>query len=111
MKSNSKLANNELKEQFELILSYWKIISLSLIIAIFLAFTFLRYETSQYKANATIKIKDEKQSQKLPSLEDVSSKGLFANGSNQIIDEIEVIQSRSLMTNVIKKLNHNPLAN
>ncbi|WP_179019434.1 GumC family protein [Winogradskyella forsetii] len=107
MKSNSKLANNELKEQFELILSYWKIISLSLIIAIFLAYTFLRYETPQYKANATIKIKDEKQSQKLPSLEEVTSKGLFANGSNQIIDEIEVIQSRSLMNKVIKKLNLN----
>ncbi|WP_178988417.1 GumC family protein [Winogradskyella schleiferi] len=107
MKSKSKLANNELRQQLELILSYWKVISLSLIIAIFLAYTFLRYETPKYKANATIKIKDDKQSQKIPSLEAFTSKGLFSNGTNQIIDEIEVIQSRSLMNKVIKKLNLN----
>ena len=103
----SKSANNELKEQIELILSHWVLISLSLIIAIFLAYTYLRYEDPKYNASATIKIKDEKQSQKLPNLEDISSKGLFANGSNQILDEIEVIKSRSLMTNVIKNLNLN----
>ncbi|SDH57418.1 GumC family protein [Winogradskyella thalassocola] len=107
MKSKSKLANNELKEQLELILSHWIIISLCLTIAVFSAYSFLRYETNQYSASATIKIKDEKQSQKLPSLEDITSKGLFANGSNQILDEVEVIKSRSLMSNVVKKLNLN----
>ncbi|EDP69732.1 tyrosine-protein kinase ptk [Flavobacteriales bacterium ALC-1] len=107
MESKSKSANNELKQQLELILSHWKIISLCLIIAVSLAYVQLRYATFEYNASATIKIKDEKQSQKLPSIEDIASKGLFANGSNKIMDEIEVIKSRSLMSNVVKKLNLN----
>lgn len=107
MESKSNSANNEVKQQLELILSYWKIISICLIIAICLAYTHLRYATFEYSANATIKIQDEKQSQKLPSIEDVASKGLFANGSNKIVDEIAIIKSRALLTNVVKKLNLN----
>jgi len=107
MTNKSKLANNELKQQLELIFSHWKLISFSLLIAVFLAYTYLRYDTSEYNANATIKIRDEKQSQKLPDSEEANSKGLFANGSNQILDELEVIQSRSLMANVVKTLNLN----
>jgi succinoglycan biosynthesis transport protein ExoP len=107
METKGKSANNEIKQQLELILSYWKLISICLIIALSLAYIHLRYATSEYKASATIKIKDDKQSQKLPSIESIAGGGLFENGSNKIVDEIEVIQSRSLMSNVIKKLDLN----
>jgi succinoglycan biosynthesis transport protein ExoP len=107
MENKSKSATNEIKQQFELILSYWKVISLCLIISVLLAYTHLRYATNEYSASATIKIKEEKQSQKLPSIEEISSTGLFAEGTNKIKDEIEVIQSRSLMSNVAKTLNLN----
>jgi len=107
MESKSKSANNELKQHLELILSRWKIILLFLTISVSLGYIYLRYATYEYNASATIKIKDEKQSQKLPSLEEITSKGLFANGSNKITDEIEVIKSKSLMANVVKKLKLN----
>ncbi|MCL8005988.1 polysaccharide biosynthesis tyrosine autokinase [Gelidibacter japonicus] len=107
MKKTNSSANNELKQQLELITSHWLIISLSLVIAVSLAYSYLRYETYQYNASATIKIQDDTQSQKLPSLEDITGKGLFANGSNKILDEIEVIQSRTLIENVVKDLNLN----
>lgn len=76
MKPNTSTV--DLKQTLELFLSYWKWILLCVIIAIVLGFTHLRYADYEYKANATIKIRDEEQSQKLPSLDDVKANGLFS---------------------------------
>ena len=81
-------SNIDLKQTLELFLSYWKWILLCIVIAIMLGFIHLRYTNYEYKANATIKIRDEEQSQKLPSLDDVRSGGLFSGGADKIKDEI-----------------------
>lgn len=99
--------STDLKQKIELFLSYWKVITLCVITAIFLAFTYLRYSVNQYKATASIKIKDEKQSMKLPtSLLDGGNEALFG-GSDKIKDEMSIIRSRSLFENVVKNLNLN----
>lgn len=105
MKSNTSTV--DLKQTLELFLSYWKWILLCVIIAIMLGFTHLRYADYEYKANATIKIRDEEQSQKLPSLDDVKTGGLFSGGADKIKDEIRVIRSREIAENIIKKLDLN----
>ena len=109
MESNSNSVTAEIKQKVDLFLSYWKWITLSVIIALLFGFTYLRYAANEYKANAVIKIRDEKQSTKLPSIEDMGSEGLFSGGSDKIKDEIEVIQSRTLIENIVKKLNLNIL--
>jgi uncharacterized protein involved in exopolysaccharide biosynthesis len=107
MKSNTSSSSIELKQTLELFLSYWKWILLSIIIAIILGFTQLRYADYIYKANATIKIRDEEQSQKLPSLDDIQGGGLFSGGADKIKDEIKVIKSREISEDIIKNLELN----
>jgi succinoglycan biosynthesis transport protein ExoP len=98
---------NEIKKTLDLYLSRWKLISFFVIVAIALGYSYLRYSTYQYEAYAVIKIKDEKQSQKLPSIADLSSVGGLSETSNPIKDEVKVITSRTLISNVVRDLNLN----
>lgn len=106
MSSNMVKSNNEIKKTLNLYLTRWKFIAFFVIIALALAYSHLRYATYQYQASATIKIKDEKESQKLPSMEEIGKGGLFSDG-NKIKDEIEIITSRTVITNIVKNLKLN----
>ncbi len=107
MEPKTSSPTNEIKKTLDLYFNHWKLILLSVILAIALAFTFLRYTTYQYQASATIKIKDEKQSQKLPTISEVTSGGLFTGGANKIKDEIAVMTSRNIFSNIVKNLDLN----
>jgi capsular exopolysaccharide synthesis family protein len=81
---------------------YWPLFLVSAILAICVGYFYLKYFTTPvYMANATIIIKDEKkgneESQLTESLDQLSSKKIVEN-------EMEVIQSRKLMADVINKL-------
>jgi len=106
MDSKKDTPSNEIKKTIDLYLSRWKLIAFFVIVALGLAYSHLRYATYEYSASATIKIKEEKESQKLPSVEELSKGGLFSEG-NKIQDEIEVITSRTIATNIVKNLNLN----
>lgn len=107
MESQKTHETNEVRKILDLYLSRWKLILFFIIIALTLAFTYLRYTTYQYQASAIIKIKDDKQSQKLPSISEMSKGSLFADGNNKINDEIEVMTSRTLISNIVKNLQLN----
>ncbi|WP_296386359.1 polysaccharide biosynthesis tyrosine autokinase [Winogradskyella sp.] len=107
MESKPNSVTVDIKQKVELFLSYWKWIILSIIVAVLLGYTYLRYTTYEYKANATIKIRDEKQATKLPGIEDIGTDGLFSQGTDKIKDEIKVIQSRTIAENIIKTLDLN----
>ncbi len=80
---------------------YWPLFLVATFIAIVIAYTYLRYTTPVYEATATVIIKDEKkgneESKIVDSLDQISSKKIVEN-------EIEIIQSRKLMENVISSL-------
>lgn len=80
---------------------YWPLFLLAIIIGVVLAYTYIRYTTPIYEATATVIIKDEKkgneESKLVESLDQISSKKIVEN-------EIEIIQSRKLMENVIRTL-------
>ncbi len=80
---------------------YWPLFLLAIFIAIAIAYTYIRYTTPIYEATATVIIKDEKkgneESKLVESLDQISSKKIVEN-------EIEIIQSRKLMENVITSL-------
>ncbi len=82
-------------------LPYWPLFLLAVIAGGAAAFTYLRYANPVYEATATLIIKDEKkgneESKLVESLDQISSKKIVEN-------EIEVIQSRKLMENVITTL-------
>ncbi len=81
-------------------LPYWPLFIIFAILSVAGAFVYLRYATPIYEASATLIIKDEKKgnedSKLTESLDMISSKKIVEN-------EIEVIQSRTLMDNVVKK--------
>ncbi|WP_179345078.1 GumC family protein [Winogradskyella ursingii] len=104
---NRPTTSTDLLKKIQPFLVKWKVILLCVLIALFIGYMHLRYADSEYKATATIKLKDDKQATKLPSIEQVSSEGLFSNGADKIGDEIEIIKSRTLIENVVKKLKLN----
>lgn len=81
---------------------YWPLFLIFAALSIGVAYVYLRYATPIYEANATLIIKDEKRgsedSKLMESLNLIASKKVVEN-------EIEVLQSRSLMEQVVKKLN------
>lgn len=107
MESEINTSTNEIKKALDLYLSKWKLISFFVIVALAIAYSFLRYSTYQYQAYATIKIKDEQESQKLPSITEIARGGLFSDGTNKIKDEIEIITSRTTIANIVKSLKLN----
>ena len=82
-------------------LPFWPLFLVSLLVAMAGAYAYLRYTVPLYEANATIIIKDEKKgnddSKLIESMDLINTKKIIEN-------EIEVLQSRSLMTAVAKKL-------
>ena len=106
MQKNKYIVSEENEETFtqrvvSKYLPYWPLILFSLLVAIGIAYTYLKFATPIYEANATLIIVDEKkgneESKMMESLDQISSKKIVEN-------EIEVLQSRRLMTDVIKRL-------
>ena len=96
-----------LKDLLHPYVSRWKFIALCVIAAIAMAFTYLRYTNYEYMATASIKIKDDKATNKLPEVSDLQNYGLFKTDMNNVLDEIEVIKSRNLISGVVKDLKYN----
>jgi capsular exopolysaccharide synthesis family protein len=80
---------------------YWPLFLLAIIIGLVIAYTYIHFATPIYEATATVIIKDEKkgneESKLVESLDQISSKKIVEN-------EIEIIQSRKLMENVVNSL-------
>ena len=83
-------------------LPYWPLFLLLTLIALGGAWFYLKFTTPQYEVNARILIKDEKKGSEdakaLESLDLISPKKTIDN-------EMEVIQSKTLLNNVVKNLN------
>jgi capsular exopolysaccharide synthesis family protein len=106
MQKNKYIVSEENEETFtQRLLSkyipYWPLILFSLFLAIGVAYAYLKFATPIYEANATLIIVDEKkgneESKMMESLDQISSKKIVEN-------EIEVLQSRRLMTDVVRRL-------
>lgn len=91
----------------ELYLSKWKWILLSLIIALAFAYVHIRYSSFEYKAMATIKLKQDENSKKLSEISAIQNYGIFANDFSKVADEVEIIKSRTIITQVVKDLKLN----
>jgi uncharacterized protein involved in exopolysaccharide biosynthesis len=81
---------------------YWPLFLVLILIFGISAIVYFRYATPLYEANATMIIKDEKKGTE-------NSKGVdelnMINSKKIIENEIEVLQSRSIMENVVKNLH------
>jgi len=81
---------------------YWPLFLALIVIFVASAFIYIRYTTPLYESTATLIIKDENKgveaSKSMDALNAISTKKIIEN-------EIEVLQSRSIMENVVRNLN------
>ena len=93
---------NQMGQMLAGYLAYWPIFLIFLLLSFGSAFVYLRYATPKYSASATLIIKDEKKgsedSKMMESIDAINTKKIIEN-------EIEVLQSRILINDVIRKLN------
>jgi len=100
----NQLANKDtIINLVELYLSKWKLIVACLLVALAIAFIKIRYSTNLYQANATIKLKEDENSRSLSEISSLQNGGIGSTLPN-VVDEIEVIKSRSIITEVVKEL-------
>jgi len=83
-------------------LPYWPLFLLAIVLAVTAGFVYLRYATPVYWVSATLLVKDEKTG--MDEADILSS--LDLSGSKKVIEnEIEILKSRTLAKEVIRKLD------
>lgn len=83
---------------------YWFI--LFIVLGIAAAWLFLRYATPTYNIKAKILVQDEQKGSNIPGQEVLEQLQMFGAKSN-VDNEVEILQSRSLMEQVVKNLQLN----
>lgn len=95
----------DLKEIISGYTKHWKWFALSALVALLMAYVFIRYATPQFAAAAKIQILDDKNAG--GGLDLFKDLDMLGGGKNLVMDEIELIGSRSNFIDVVRKLNLN----
>lgn len=97
-----------LKEQLQLYLRYWPWFVVTVILTVLLAFLYLRYSNNSYQSQATILIKDSKNSElsELAAFEDLGL-GNVGLSKSEFENEIEILKSKRLTRQVVEELDLN----
>jgi uncharacterized protein involved in exopolysaccharide biosynthesis len=93
--------SNFIEQIISKFIPYWPLLLLFVIISLIAAYIFLRYATPVYEAAATIIIKDDKRGTNDNRIMDPM---VLISANKDVENEIEVLSSRSLMENVVKRL-------
>ncbi|MGM1057517.1 MAG: GumC family protein [Bacteroidota bacterium] len=97
-----------LREEFGKYFRYWPWFVASVLLCVLIAFLYLRYSTPVYQSTATIIIKDEKKGGSIPGLEAFEGLGLLGGmGGNSLENEMGILRSKRLITDVAKQLQLN----
>jgi capsular exopolysaccharide synthesis family protein len=97
-----------LREEFEKYSRYWPWFVGSVLLCAVTAFLYLRYTTPVYQSTATIIIKEDKEGGSIPGLEAFEGMGLLAGmGGSGIENEMGILRSKQLITDVAKELQLN----
>ncbi|HEY1165535.1 MAG TPA: polysaccharide biosynthesis tyrosine autokinase [Chitinophaga sp.] len=110
---NGELAGAEQEQQtislrtlVDNFIANWYWFALFVILGIAAAWLFLRYATPTYNINAKILVQDEQKGGNVPGEEVLQQLQIFTNKSN-VDNEVEILQSRSLMEMVVRNLQLN----
>lgn len=94
-----------IREQIDKYLVHWKWFVISAIVFVCGAFLYLRYSTNVYKATSIVMLKDDRKGGALNELMMFSELSSFTGVKNNVDNEIEVLRSRTLTENTVKKLS------
>ncbi|HEY0273096.1 MAG TPA: Wzz/FepE/Etk N-terminal domain-containing protein, partial [Chitinophaga sp.] len=98
--------NSDLQRFFDKIVRYWYWFLLSVIVCLTGTWAYLRYVTPDYKINAKILVEDQKKGGDMPGKDLLDELDLFNSKSN-VENELEIVKSRTLMEEVVRKLHLN----
>jgi len=111
--TNGELAGAEQEQQtislrtlVDNFIANWYWFALFVILGLAAAWLFLRYATPTYNINAKILVQDEQKGGDIPGEEVLQQLQIFTNKSN-VDNEVEILQSRSLMEMVVRNLQLN----
>ncbi len=104
-KDNSKSNEESLRDQLQPFIKAWPWILLSVFICFAGALIYLRYATKSYQATASIIIKDTQFGGGLSETGVLGDIGLFGSNFNSVENEIEILKSKRLLSNVIDHYN------
>ena len=96
----------QIKVVIDQYVSYWKWFILGVFLSLTFAYIYLRYTVPQYKASTTILVKDEKKGGLSSELAAFADMGI-GGGKSNLDNEIEILKSRTLIENTIRKMNLN----
>ena len=97
--------NTDIREQLFRFFRKWPWFLGSLILFLGIAYIYMRYAVPEYYVYSTILIDTEDAN--APQLDAIKDIGLIDKAPNKIENEIQILRSRSIMTEVVKKLNLN----
>lgn len=97
--------NFDYKDVLTSYLKHWKWFLVSVLIALVLGFLKIRYTVPEYGIQAKIQILDDQSSKS--ELDVFRDLDVFGDGGNNIDDEIELLNSRSNLINIVKQLGLN----
>ncbi|MBO7465591.1 MAG: hypothetical protein J6T56_07080, partial [Bacteroidales bacterium] len=93
-----------LKDLLYTLLSHWRWFMLSLVLCLAVAFLISKSSVKYYSRSATIMIKDKKTGSSASDLL-VTSNVLSMGGSSAVENELQILKSRTLMMQVVDRLN------
>jgi capsular exopolysaccharide synthesis family protein len=100
--SNNSIKDLNIKDEILKYLPFWYWILLGVIVSLFSAYIYLRYENNVYQTQAKIKILDNSNAAfKLPT----DAVSIFGRGKVNLENEMEVIKSARIVSQVVDKLN------
>ncbi|MEN2413826.1 GumC family protein [Flavobacterium mesophilum] len=102
---DDEIEDVNLREQLDKYLIHWRWFLISVTVGLVLAFVYLRYTTPSYEATTSILVKDEKKGGMLSELSAFADLGLGGSMKNNVDNEVEILKSRTLVENTIKRLN------
>ena len=94
-------------EIFEKYVIYLKWFIISIVLCGLLGFLKVRYEVPKYNVVASILIKDKDKGSSFSDLGSFDNLGLFGSGTSSLENEIQLLQTRRLMTKVVEELKLN----
>lgn len=93
------------REQIDKYLTNWKWFVLGILLCLVGAVLYLRYAIPEYKATATILVRDERKGGMATEQTAFADLGLLTGIKNNVDNEIEIIKSRTIVERSAKKLN------
>ena len=106
---NNDLANSEAVSIMEIVMRfvrYWKWFVLGIVVALIIVFLYLRYTTPIYNVTSSVVLKEVRNQRFEPSIGGMDGLQLGGLGAvTNLENEIYILQSRSIIRNVINRLN------